>query len=609
MTQPGVPDAAPTGAASVVGAQLERLSQIAAELGNQALASDALADRDRLVEARFFVACLGQFKRGKSTLLNALVGESILPVGVVPVTSVVTILRYGGRRAAIVRFGDGHSESTALDTIAMFIDERQNPGNRRHAIVVDVALPSPILRDGLCLVDTPGLGSVHAANTEATRAFVPRIDVVLVVVGADPPISGAELQLIEEVSREAGELLVVLNKADQASAEQLGEVTEFTRTTVENALARPIKKILEISALERLNHRHPTRDWLQLETHLRRLSSETRQQLVDTAAHRSIGRLSRKLRAELAQGEDALRKPLQEIEARVIRLRAVVDGLDRSLIDLRFLFDAVEADLTPQFERYRSTFFSETVPGLQAQLMEWIGAHHSSDRALRAQAFEEARRLSARAVDEWLGVIEPKANALYRGATERLIQLANEYIARVSTDAADVNADDLPSEIGFRARRHFSFTSLMHLTGASPLSWCIDRFAPRGVRQTHVARAAMAYLTRLLESNSHRVENDLRERTRESRRWLEGQIRTRLAGVLRSAERGLAISTEKQRLSLEEIVDRLARLETLRGELTAPTRYGAPFAEKSSSPFRVSPDEAHHRHIQSFPTLDGLNGR
>ena len=591
MTQPRVPDAAPTGAPIVVGAQLERLAQIAAELGDQALASDARSERDRLVEARFFVACLGQFKRGKSTLLNALVGESILPVGVVPVTSVVTILRYGERRAAVVRFSDGHTEPIALDTIAMFIDERQNPENRRQAIVVDVALPSPILRDGLCLVDTPGLGSVHAANTEATRAFVPRTDVALLVVGADPPISGAELQLIEEVSREAGELLVVLNKADQASADHLREVTDFTRTTVQNALARPIQKILEISAFERLNHRRPTRDWLQLENHLKRLSSQTRQQLVETAAHRSIGRLSRRLRAELAQDEDALRKPLEEIEARVVRLRAVVDGLDRSLIDLRFLFDAVEADLTPQFEQYR-TRFSETVPGLQVQLTEWIGAHHSSDRSLRAQAFEEVRRLATRAVDEWLALIEPKAGDLYRGATERLIQLANEYISRVSADAADVEADDLPSEIGFRARRHFYFTSLMHVTGGSPLSWLIDRFAPRGVRQTHVARAAAAYLTHLLESNSHRVENDLKERTRESRRWLEGQIRTRLAVALQSAERGLAMSTEKQHLSEAEVEERLARVETLRGELSTLTRQSTRLAVVGERyQFRTEPDE------------------
>jgi tRNA U34 5-carboxymethylaminomethyl modifying GTPase MnmE/TrmE len=315
MTEPAVPDAVPAGAASMVGTQLERLAQIAAELSDQALASDARAEHDRLMEARFFVTCLGQFKRGKSTLLNALVGQAILPVGVVPVTSVVTILHYGDRPAATVRFSDGQTEPVAVDAIAMFIDERQNPGNRRHAAVVDVALPSAILRDGLCLVDTPGLGSVHAANTEATQAFVPRTDVALVVVGPDPPISGAELQLIEEVSREAGELMVVLNKADQSSAGQLREVTDFTRTTVEKALARPIPKILEISALERLNQQRPTRDWLELETHLKRLSSQTRQHLVDTAGLRSVRRLSRRLGIELAQRDDALRKPIEEIEA------------------------------------------------------------------------------------------------------------------------------------------------------------------------------------------------------------------------------------------------------------------------------------------------------
>jgi GTPase SAR1 family protein len=572
VTEPAVPDTVPASAATVIGTQLERLAQIAAELGDQALATDARADHDRLMEARFFVACFGQFKRGKSTLLNALVGEAVLPVGVVPVTSVVTILRYGDPRAAIVRFGDGHTKPIAFDAIAMFIDERQNPGNHRQAAIVDVALPSPILRDGLCLVDTPGLGSVHAANTEATRDFVPRTDVALVVVGPDPPISGAELQLIEEVSREAGELMVVLNKADQASAEQLREVSEFTRTTVEKALARPIPEILEISALERLNLQHPTRDWSVLETHLQRLSSQTRQHLVDTAGVRSIRRLSRRLAAELAQRDDALRKPIEEIEARVVRLRAVLDDLDRSLVDLRFLFDAVEADLGRQFETYRTRFSSETVPELQTQLRDWIAARHPSGRALRTQALEEAHRLSVRAVDEWLRTVEPAANGLYRAATERLIRLANEYIARVASDAADVDVDDLPPEIGFRARRHFYFTSLMHVTAGSPATWLVDRFAPGRMRQIHVARAATAYLSHLLESNSHRVENDLKERTRESRRWLEGQIRTRLGGALQSAERAVSVATEKQHLSEMEIHGALVRVEALRGELAALTR-------------------------------------
>jgi hypothetical protein len=351
----------------------------------------------------------------------------------------------------------------------------------------------------------------------------------------------------------------------------LREITEFTRATIEKALARPIQKILEISALERLNQ-HPTRDWPVLEAHLKRLSSQTRQHLVDTAGLRSIRRLSRRLAAELAQRDDALRKPIEEIEARVVRLRAVLDDLDRSLVDLRFLFDAVEVDLGRQFETYRTRFSSETVPELQAQLRDWIASRSSTGRSLRTQALEEAHRLSVRAVDEWLRTVEPAANALYRAATERLIRLANEYIARVATDAADVDVDDLPPEIGFRAKRHFYFTSLMHVTAGSPATWLIDRFAPERVRRTHVARAATAYLTHLLESNSHRVENDLKERTRESRRWLEGQIRTRLAGALQSAERALNIATKKQHLSQIEIQESLAQVETLRTEVAAFAR-------------------------------------
>lgn len=558
--------------ATAAATPLERVAQISDELGDYALASEARAEDERLREARFFVACLGQFKRGKSTLVNALVEHPVLPVGVVPVTSIVTVLRYANAPAATVRFVDGRTEQVAVDAVATFIDERQNPGNHRQATLVDLSLPSPILQDGLCLVDTPGLGSVHAANTEATRDFVPRTDVALFVVGPDPPISGAELQLIEEISGEAGELLVVVNKADQASPGQLQEVVAFTRTTIEAALMRPIGPIFEVSARECLDQQRPTRDWLALETHLRTLAADTRQHLVETAGLRSVRRLSRRLAADLAQRDDALRKPVAEIEARVVRLRSVLADLDRSLIELRFLFDAIEADLGRQFEAHRVRFIAEAVPRLRVRLQEWIAADAAIDHSLRAQAFEEAHRLAVDAIDEWLRGIEPEAHALYRAAAERLLRLANEYLSRVTTDAGDLDTHDLPSQEGFRIKPQFYFASLMSATGGNPLSWAIDRFAPGNVRQPHVARAATAYLVHLLESNSYRVENDLKDRTRESRRWLEGRIRTRLTGALHSAERAVAVATEKQHWSESQVDERLTRLKVLRAELAAVTQ-------------------------------------
>lgn len=75
------------GATVAVDSRLDRLAAIASELDDRDLAGEATAERQRLLEARFFAACVGQFKRGKSTLINALVGEDVLPVGVIPVTS------------------------------------------------------------------------------------------------------------------------------------------------------------------------------------------------------------------------------------------------------------------------------------------------------------------------------------------------------------------------------------------------------------------------------------------------------------------------------------------------------------------------------------------
>ena len=78
---------------------LRSIAELASRLGAAALAAEAGSLADRLAAGRLYLACVGQFKRGKSTLLNALVGEPVLPVGVQPVTSIVTTVRYGAAAA------------------------------------------------------------------------------------------------------------------------------------------------------------------------------------------------------------------------------------------------------------------------------------------------------------------------------------------------------------------------------------------------------------------------------------------------------------------------------------------------------------------------------
>ena len=194
-------------------AGLRDLARLASEAGAPRIASEAMAVSERIAEGRFYVACVGQFKRGKSSLLNALAGSAVLPVGVLPVTSVATVLRWGERLAARVRFAGGAWRDVRPEDLAAYVAEESNSENKIGVEAVEVFLPSPLLSSGMCLVDTPGIGSVFAGNTMTTREFVPHVDAAIVVLGADPPISGEELALVEEVSRHVENLFFVLNKA------------------------------------------------------------------------------------------------------------------------------------------------------------------------------------------------------------------------------------------------------------------------------------------------------------------------------------------------------------------------------------------------------------
>lgn len=176
--------------------RIDAIAAIATELGAEDVVAEAASLADRLTEQRFYVACVGQFKRGKSTLINALVGTNALPVGVVPITSVVTVVRYGEPPSARVRRG-GAWMTVPLSDLAAYVSEEQNPENVKRVEGVEVLLASPLLASGMCLVDTPGVGSIFAGNTAATKDFVPHIDAALVVLGADPPISGDELTLVK----------------------------------------------------------------------------------------------------------------------------------------------------------------------------------------------------------------------------------------------------------------------------------------------------------------------------------------------------------------------------------------------------------------------------
>jgi len=523
---------------------LLRLAALASEFGAEEIGEEARALAERVSEGRFYVACVGQFKRGKSTLLNALTGQRVLPSAVVPITTVPTVIRYGPAIRARVRHADADWRDVPVASLEDYVSEEKNPENRKQVTGVEVFVPSRLLASGMCLVDTPGLGSVFSGNTAATQAFVPHIDAALVVLGADPPIAGEELTLVEEVGRQVKDLLVVLNKADRTTDQEREVARSFTRRVLEGRLRRTVNVIYEISASERLDGRGPMRDWEKLVHALESLVAESGKSLVRTAGERGLRRLGEHLLAILAEERDALLRPIEESERRIEAMSRTLTDAERSLHDLGYLFTAEQHRLSDLFLTRRKAFLAEVCEKAQTDLAESASQlPHRYGPAFRVQALRRAQTIAERLVLPWLELEQVRAEEEYRKVASRFIGFGNDFLKRLS-EAGIPELARLPNaldmEVGFRVRSRFTFENLLHVARpASPLRYLGDLILGLTGQVRFIERDARDFLAHLLEMNSTRVQSDIVDRVQESRSRLEVEIRKLLHEVGRVAQRAL----------------------------------------------------------------------
>jgi len=173
------------------------------------------------------VAVFGRFKAGKSSFLNHLTGRDVLPIGVVPLTAVITRLRYGPVERAKARFLNGNKQRIPLSDIPLYVGEDKNPHNEKEVAAVDIELPALQQLDPLQFVDTPGLGSAFSHNTAATREWLPNVGAALVAISSDAPLSERDLELLDELRQHTPKIVLLLTKADLLNETQRGEVMDF----------------------------------------------------------------------------------------------------------------------------------------------------------------------------------------------------------------------------------------------------------------------------------------------------------------------------------------------------------------------------------------------
>ena len=193
---------------------------LAVSAGRGDLAVRLAQARDRLVDPAIRVIVVGEFKQGKSKLINALVNAPACPVDDDVATTVPTTVGYAPQPSAWVTekpVSPGAAPTRRrieLDELSEWVSERGNPGNERQILSADVLLPREILRGGLQLVDSPGVGGLESANFLATLSALSSAHAVLLVSDASQEYTEPELQFLRHAMRLSPNVAAVLAKTD-----------------------------------------------------------------------------------------------------------------------------------------------------------------------------------------------------------------------------------------------------------------------------------------------------------------------------------------------------------------------------------------------------------
>jgi len=387
-----------------------------------------LVERTPLID----VAILGQFKAGKSSFLNSLIGRRLLPVGVIPVTTVITRLSYGPVERAVVSTFEGERTEIPIERLDEYTSEAKNPGNAKNVAVVDIEIPSLEEYAGLRLVDTPGLGSVFKYHMETSENWLPEVGAAILAISADRPLSEHDLALLRDLLRYTPRIVLLLTKADLLTPHQREEVVAFFRDTLERELKRdfPIFLYSDRVDQESFKRRLETELFLKLAANRDGEFGRILQYKIHSLTESCRSYLDIALKSSLQADQDR-----QALKQQILGEMGNLTTIQEELITLaRAQAIHTRTNIDKYLERFRPDLTKRLTAALKEDMASWQGNLWQLTRRyeewLRENLITEINTISAREHKHFFGTLI-KAHASMERYLESFRALLGANIERV----------------------------------------------------------------------------------------------------------------------------------------------------------------------------------
>jgi len=581
-------------------ALVAEVADAAAAAGRADLAERALTRREALAEPRVLVVVAGEFKAGKSSLVNALVDADVCPVDDDVATAVPTLVRFAPEagfeiRRAVgdeddSRAGNGHGDRQPLDRLVDYATERGDPAARAGVRALEVGVPSALLRDGLVLVDTPGVGGLGSTYASATMAALAMAHAVLFASDASQEYTGPELEFLAAARRACPEVVPVLTKVDVVPDwRTIRDRNE--RWLVDAGLAEgPVPTSAALQIEGRRRGRSDLREESGLGDVVDRLARVTNgfRRAAATAAAADVQAVVGQLAAPLRAEQAALADPVATIEAleRAAERAGGLTGdhaewvavLDEGMVDME---DEIDADLARRMkavlagaeQTIRSTDPVATWDEFEASLSRQVGAEISTVAVgLNEAAHDLAERLARHFAEHEAAVaptLSPPAELDLHADAALVLDAGATRWRGVLVDAGWGGLEALGvlgSILTFTSISVFNPFALVvgALIGGKSLRDSRRRELERRREQ------AVEAVTRYAQDASRAADRELKATTRRIRRELRTGCQGRADALHRSARQALAAAErtigadEAGREARRQVVaTQLAELESL----------------------------------------------
>ena len=215
---------------------IKQLSSISQQYGKRAVIENINNAIDKIDNSTSILFC-GEFKRGKSSLINAIIGDEICPTDIGIATAVVTRIMYGQTKKAVRYYGNLLEGENALkkEEIAWDDIQKYTVGDVIEigsTVQMDLYYPSEFLKEGLVVIDTPGIGGLDPRHANLTAMALPYADIAVFITDASEPVTESELKFYEKkVASRVKSTIVLINKSDILSQDVLQTHIETTRNT------------------------------------------------------------------------------------------------------------------------------------------------------------------------------------------------------------------------------------------------------------------------------------------------------------------------------------------------------------------------------------------